>query len=91
MEFDATLFSSYSPRRRRNSRSGGYRASHLEAARVEAIAGARSILSQEVLQGDLPLNERIDIENEQGEVLLSLSFMEAVHVRMNKQRARSQA
>lgn len=54
---------------------------NLEAARAEAIAGARSILSQEVLLGVLPLDERIDIADEKGDVLLSVSFLEAINIR----------
>lgn len=55
----------------------------LEAARREAILSARSILSQEVLQGDLPLHERIDIEDPEGRLLLSVSFLETVNIRLN--------
>lgn len=55
----------------------------LEAARREAILSARSILSQEVLQGDLPLHERIDIEDADGRLLLSVSFLETVNIRLN--------
>lgn len=52
----------------------------LEAARREAVAGARSILCEEVMVGQLQLDERIDIENERREVLLSVEFRDVVQI-----------
>ena len=50
----------------------------LDAARRQAIAGIRSIISEEVKDGHLPLDERLDVEDEQGRVLMSLAFTEAL-------------
>jgi hypothetical protein len=52
----------------------------LEAARREAVAGARSILCEEVMIGQLHLDERIDIENERRELLLSVHFRDVVQI-----------
>ena len=53
----------------------------LDAARASAVAGIRSILSDEILHGALPLNERIDIEDSAGRHLASIPFIEAVELR----------
>lgn len=50
----------------------------LDAARRAAVAGARSIISEEAKDGRLPLDERIDVEDGDGKILLSLSFLDAV-------------
>ncbi len=52
----------------------------LEAARVSAVAGIRSILASEILDGFLQLHERIDIQDEAGRCLLSIRFDEAVEL-----------
>ena len=49
-----------------------------EAAREQALIGARGILAAEVLEGRLPLDDRIEVEDEHGRLVLSLSFREAV-------------
>ncbi len=52
----------------------------LEAARHRAVAGARSILCEEVMNGHLHLDERIDIEDERRELLLSVHFRDVVQI-----------
>lgn len=43
-----------------------------------ALAAARSILSAEVLDGQLPLDMHLDVEDEGGSVVHRLSFCDAV-------------
>lgn len=50
----------------------------LAAARKEAIAGLRSILSHEVLAGKLSLEDRIEIEDGTGLLLTSIGYDEAI-------------
>jgi hypothetical protein len=45
-----------------------------EAARREALRGARSILAAEVLEGRLPLAERIEVVDGEGRAVLTLGF-----------------
>ena len=52
----------------------------LEAAQREAVAAARAILCEEVMIGHLHLDERIDIENERGELLLSVHFRDVIQI-----------
>lgn len=52
----------------------------LEAAVEEAIISARSILREAVWVGKLPLGERIDIADEEGRVLRSVNFRDAVQI-----------
>ena len=54
----------------------------LEAARAHAVAGARSLMSDELKDGRLVLSHHIAIENEQGELLLDVTFSDAVEVRL---------
>ena len=54
----------------------------LAAAREAAVAGIRSIVSEEVGQGTLDLAGRIDICGENGEVLMAVPFSEAVELRL---------
>ena len=54
----------------------------LAAARESALVGIRSILSEEVGQGTLDLNGRIDICGENGEVLAAVPFSAAVELRL---------
>ena len=55
--------------------------SGLEEARAVALAGIRSVLGDELAAGELDLNGRIDIIDEHREVVMSISFEEAVAVR----------
>ena len=50
----------------------------LEAARFEAIRGARALIADEVLKGRLDLAGRLDVLGEDGEILLTILFSEAV-------------
>ena len=52
----------------------------LSAAREEAIAGARSILSDEAKKGRLPLSFRVEVTDEAGDTVMSLIFADAVAI-----------
>jgi len=45
-----------------------------------ALAAARSILSTEVLEGRLPLDMRIDVEDEAGALVHRLPFADAIAI-----------
>jgi hypothetical protein len=51
-----------------------------EAARRAAIAGIRSIIADEVRKGRLRLGARLDVEDETGARLFSLSVQDAVSI-----------
>jgi hypothetical protein len=54
----------------------------LEAARDEAIAGAREIMSEQIRQGERPdYNSRCEITNDDGYLVLTISFHEALSPR----------
>lgn len=55
----------------------GLELTDIEAARGKAIAGARSLIAEDVLEGRLDLNGRIDVVDADGGLLLSISFAEA--------------
>jgi hypothetical protein len=52
----------------------------LAAIRKAALIAARSILSADVLEGRLPLDMHIDVQNEGGEVVHCLEFSDAVQI-----------
>lgn len=52
----------------------------LDAARAEGLKGVRSILAEDVLDGRLDLEGRLDVVGEAGEILLTISFADAVKV-----------
>ena len=52
----------------------------LEEARAEAIGGARSIKREAHWEGRLPLNERIEVADENGTVLFTVPFREAITI-----------
>jgi hypothetical protein len=52
--------------------------SDLDAARAEAIKGARSVIASEVLEGRLDLAGHIDVTDEKGALVLTVTFQEAV-------------
>jgi hypothetical protein len=56
-------------------------ADDLEAARQIAILGIRDILCHEAISGEIDLSRQIDITDEHGELLVSVSFSEAVTIR----------
>ncbi|MEA3066496.1 MAG: hypothetical protein QOJ27_2957 [Sphingomonadales bacterium] len=51
-----------------------------EAARAAALAGARSMMCDEVRSGRLTLHHRVDVEDENGAPILSLAFGDAVTI-----------
>lgn len=53
----------------------------LKAARLHAIRGARSLMSDALKEGCIVLSHHIAIQNEQGELLLDVKFDDAVEVR----------
>lgn len=50
----------------------------LEAARMEAVRSARSIMASDVQRGILDLSSFIEIEDEGHQLLLTLGFQDAV-------------
>jgi hypothetical protein len=52
----------------------------LEAARAEALAGIREMICGQVNQGYLILHHRVDIEEENGGTVLSLTFGDALTI-----------
>ena len=53
----------------------------LDAARAAAIEGVRSLLSEEARHGQLDLSGRIEIADQDGNILLVVPFTEAVELR----------
>jgi hypothetical protein len=53
----------------------------LEDAREEALAAAREAMSETMLQGFIDLFRQIEIRSATGEVLLKVSYAEAVDLR----------
>lgn len=53
---------------------------NLAAAHLKAIDYARDLASASVRQGRLNLKHRIDVEDDAGQVLVSVSFGEAVEI-----------
>ena len=51
-----------------------------EAAREEAVRGARSILADAVKEGRLPLSARVGVEDEDGKRLFDVVFKETVEI-----------
>ena len=50
----------------------------VQTARIEAIRGIRSLVSDFALQGRVPISERVEIEDEARHPLLTVSFDEAI-------------
>jgi hypothetical protein len=59
----------------------------LAAARLQAIEGVRSVLSEEARQGEIDLSGSIEIADQAGNILLILPFSDAVHLRLNEKEA----
>jgi hypothetical protein len=55
----------------------------LAAARIAAIDGVRSVLSEEARQGELDLCGSIEIADGDGNILLVVPFKEAVHLHLD--------
>lgn len=47
---------------------------NLDAVREEARASAEEILSQEILEGDLPKDQSFVVRDESGQIVLTLNF-----------------
>ena len=60
----------------------GQELTSLAAAHLQAIDYARELASASVRQGRLDLTHRIDIEDDVGKVLSTVTFGEAVHIRV---------
>lgn len=58
----------------------GQELDNLAAANLRAIDYARDLASAAVRQGRLDLRHRIDIEDEAGEVLISVAFGDAIEI-----------
>jgi hypothetical protein len=54
--------------------------SSVKEARLEAIRGARSLLSAEVLEGSLDLNGQIEVTDDHQASVMTVRFVEAVDV-----------
>jgi uncharacterized protein DUF6894 len=54
----------------------------LEAARARAIEGAHSLMADALKAGRIIVSHHIAVENEQGELLMNVTFGEAVEVRL---------
>jgi hypothetical protein len=60
----------------------GHELPDLEAARREAIASIRSILSHEIAGGTLDLRGEIRIADEQGDVVRVVPYAEALEIKI---------
>ncbi len=52
-----------------------------DAARTEALRGARALMADEIQHGVLTLASFIDVEDEEGRQLFRISFADAVAIR----------
>lgn len=53
----------------------------LDAARAKAIQGIRGFLGAELVKGALDLRGRVDIEDDAGVVLMTISFTDAISIK----------
>jgi hypothetical protein len=53
-------------------------------AQVQAIRGARSLMSAEVLEGVLDLSGQIEVTDEQNDAVMTVRFSDAVHVQQGE-------
>ena len=58
----------------------GVQLADLDAAKIEALRNAREIMAHDVLMGRLDVNLYIDVRGDEGELVYSLSFRDAVTV-----------
>ncbi len=58
----------------------GRELSDATAAYAAAVMEARSILSEDVLQGKLPLGGSIEVKDERGNIVLTLPFRSAIRI-----------
>ena len=59
----------------------GLELSDVDAARREALRGARALMADEIQQGFLTLASLIDVDDEAGRQLFRIRFADAVEVR----------
>lgn len=59
----------------------GLELANIEVARDEAVRGARSILSDDILRGCIDLSGRIEVAGEDGTILLTLPFRDAFEIK----------
>ena len=59
----------------------GQEVSNLDEVRRRAVEGARSLLSAEALTGDLDLRGRIEVTDETGELVITVTFRDALDVK----------
>lgn len=53
-------------------------------AQVQAIRGARSLMSAEVLDGMIDLNGQIEVTDDHNDKVLTVRFRDAVHVKQGE-------
>jgi hypothetical protein len=53
---------------------------NIEVANWEALRGARSLAAEQVLLGRLSLNDRIDVSDETGAVIATVTFRDAIAI-----------
>jgi hypothetical protein len=54
---------------------------NVAAARLNALVGARSLISEQVKHGYLVRSHWIDVVDEQGEAVLTVTFRDAVEIK----------
>ena len=59
----------------------GQELSNLAAAHLKAIDYARDLAAASVRQGRLDLKHRIDVEDDKGDILLTVRFADAIEVK----------
>jgi hypothetical protein len=59
----------------------GIEAKSLSEAREKAVAGIRSLIGAEAINGEINFKGRIDIKDEAGKLLLAVPFNEAVTIK----------
>ncbi|MGA9581184.1 MAG: hypothetical protein WBR13_04335 [Allosphingosinicella sp.] len=58
----------------------GIELADVEAARAAALAGARGMMCDQLMHGRLSLHHRIEVEDERGGPVLTLTFDDAVRI-----------
>jgi hypothetical protein len=53
-------------------------------AQVQAIRGARSLMSAEVLEGSIDFDGQIEVTDDQDAKVLTVRFRDAVHIHQNE-------
>jgi hypothetical protein len=62
----------------------GMELADLEAARAQAVDGIRSILQDEVAHGGIDFEGRVEVRDEGGNLLLTVTYRDAVSVRAER-------